>query len=456
MQSLTNEDNADRKELQIKEKLPPRERMARKYIKESFTGKMPSLIPFSLESESIVKLASNLLKYTTGSRYTLYQYVFGVHRFSKWLKKKPDDMVVEIRQNTRNSDRYRIRVEEFIGDLQAEGLAHGTIANHVKGVRALFKANRIDISFPRLRRRVIYHDRSPNAKELTTLLDVGDLRDKVIISLFALGGFRVGTLVKLQYRHVKKDLEAGIVPIHVHVEAEITKGKYGSYDTFLGAEAVLYLKAYLEFRRKGNENIPPEKMEDSSPIIRDKRTRKVRSISTGAISRLVSRLYAKTNMRKVVGGKSIRYDLRVHSIRKYFRTQLGLSNTIKTEQVEYMMGHIISTYNDLSTNIENLRGAYSLAGISIRTKKKTDIYDFVEDILKTRGYDFDKELLRKAIAKPHRTICSPANLEEERRSAIRDGFMKMMRKEFLDENSQTNHRGAPKEDKSGILYSTEW
>ena len=127
-------------------------------------------------------------------------------------------MVEEIRQNTRNTDRYRIRVEEFIGDLQAEGLAHGTIANYVKGVRALFKANRIDISFPRLRRRVIYHDRSPNSKELTTLLDVGDLRDKVIISLFALGGFRVGTLVKLQYRHVKKDLEAGIVTPAVGIE----------------------------------------------------------------------------------------------------------------------------------------------------------------------------------------------------------------------------------------------
>ena len=127
-----------------------------------------------------------------------------------------------------------------------------------------------------------------------------------------------------------------------------------------------------------------------------------------------------------------------------------------TEQIEYMMEHIISTYNDLSTNIENLRGAYALTGLSIRTKKKTDIYDFVEDILRTRGYDFDKVLLRRAIAKPHRTICSTENLEEERRSAIRDGFMEMLRKEFLEKNSQTNHNGAPREDKSGILYSTEW
>lgn len=251
MQTLTNEDGADVKELRINEELPPRERVARQYLIESFTGKMPSLIPFSLENESIVKLASDLLKFTSGSRYTLYQYVFGVHRFSKWLEKKPDEMIEEIRQDSRIVDQYRRRVDEFIGDLQAEGLAHGTIANHVKGVKALFKASRIDISFPRLRRRVIYRDRTPTPEELAKLLDVADLREKVIISLLALGGFRVGTLVKLQYRHVKKDLEAGMVPIHVHVEAKITKGKYGSYDTFLASEAVEYLKAYLEFRRKG-------------------------------------------------------------------------------------------------------------------------------------------------------------------------------------------------------------
>jgi len=59
-----------------------------------------------------------------------------------------------------------------------------------------------------------------------------------------MGGFREGTLVKLRYRHVADDLERGIVPLHVHVEAEITKGKYADYNTFLGAEAVEYLRLY--------------------------------------------------------------------------------------------------------------------------------------------------------------------------------------------------------------------
>ena len=92
-----------------------------------------------------------------------------------------------------------------------------------------------------------------------------------------------------------------------------------------------------------------------------------------------------------------------------------------------------------------------MAGLSIRTKEKTDIYDFVEDILITRGHDFDKELLKRALAKPHRTVCSPVNLEEERRSAIRDGFMEMMRKEFLEYSAQTSHNRAPREDKKRYI-----
>ena len=57
-----------------------------------------------------------------------------------------------------------------------------------------------------------------------------------------LGRFREGTLVKLKYRHIRDDLEKGIVSLHVYIEAEITKGKYHDYDTFIGKEAAAYLR----------------------------------------------------------------------------------------------------------------------------------------------------------------------------------------------------------------------
>lgn len=82
--------------------------------------------------------------------------------------------------------------------------------------------------------------------------------------MLALGGFREGALTVLKYRHVKKDLERGVIPVHVHVESEITKGKYYDYDTFIGKEAVDYLKAYLELRCRGSPDgkVPPETIND--------------------------------------------------------------------------------------------------------------------------------------------------------------------------------------------------
>jgi hypothetical protein len=101
-----------------------------------------------------------------------------------------------------------------------------------------------------------------------------DLREKVIVTMLSLGAFREETLTKLRYRHAREDLERGVVPIHVHVEAEITKGKYDEYDTFLNGEAAEYLKLHLQLRCLGSPDgrTPPEDITDTSPLIRDETT----------------------------------------------------------------------------------------------------------------------------------------------------------------------------------------
>jgi len=178
--------------------------------------------------------------------------------------------------------------------------------------------------------------------------------------------------------------------------------------------------------------MPPEEISDNSPLIRDQHSRKVRSVTTSCIHRLIHKLYVKAGLINKTEGK-VRYRLRPHSIRKYFRTQLGSQGIMPTDYIEYMMGHSISTYNDIRMKgVDFLRNKYALTELSIRQKEKADIYDFVEDILRSKGYGIDKELLKRAIAKPHRTVCNPLSYEEERRTAIRDGFMEMLRKELLD------------------------
>jgi integrase len=417
MQKLVNDTAEVSSELQgLNSKvLPLREKKAREYVMSSFMGKMPSLIPFALVNESILRLASYLLKYTTGSKHTLYQYVFGIHRFCSWMRNSPDELIRTSMANKNAVNRYVLKIDDFIGDLQAENLAPGTINNHVKGVKALFRVNGIGLTLPyRVPKNIRFPDRSPTPEELSRMIDIAGLREKVIVSLLALSGVRIGTLAKLQYHHVKQDLENGLMPVHMHIEAEITKGKYHDYDTFIGSEGVEYLKAYLKARRLGNERLesgrkrgmPPEGIVDSSPLIRNEHKTTVETISLSMVHYVVHGLYLRAGL---IGKCSkARYDLRAHSIRKYFRTQLGAISTIPTDYIEYMMGHTISTYNDIKMKgVEFLRNLYASSGLSIKPRTRLSKLDQLKIFAESLGFNPNDVLSRDALAMPHRTLVDP-------------------------------------------------
>ncbi|MGB6680707.1 MAG: hypothetical protein WBF08_05200, partial [Candidatus Bathyarchaeia archaeon] len=229
-----------------------------KYIIISLLRERPKLIPFVFQNKSLQKLANYLLRYRTGSHKTLYLYVDCISRYCNNLNLSPDNLIDNIRSNEASIDHARLQthvkaLDGFVATLQDEGLAPSRICNYVKAVRALYRVHGIDLKLPfPLSRRTVRKDRAPRPEELAKLLDIADLRERVIISILALGGFREGTLVKLTYGHIKQDFENGIIPLHIHVEPEITKGKYNDYDTFLGREAADYLRLNFETRRKGS------------------------------------------------------------------------------------------------------------------------------------------------------------------------------------------------------------
>jgi integrase len=278
--------------------------------------------------------------------------------------------------------------------------------------------------------RPVHPDRAPRPEEIQRMLAAGDLRDRVIVSCLALGGFREGTLAGLRYYHVREGLERGEVPLHVHVEAEITKGKYADYDTFLGAEAVDALRLYLDQRRQGSicEKTPPEEIVDNSPLIRDKWSSLAKPVTSKRIGDAVRELYMKAGL--VKRGERQARSLRAHSLRKFFRTQLAALG-MTSDYIDYMMGHKISTYNDVKMKgVDFLRGKYAQADLRIKPKDKSDIYDFIEDLVKGKGGQVDRDLLRKAITQPHRTVVWS---EEERRRSIREDFMKLLKDELMEE-----------------------
>ena len=316
----------------------PGEKALNKYIIDAFTKKMPSLIPFTFDNESLMNRVRYLLRHKTGSHATLYQDVYGVHRFTSTINETPDQLINQCTtpdglQDPHETQKLVKQIDDFIGDLQAEGLAKTTINNYVKGVKALFRNNGLKLDLPfKMSKRVQYKDRAPTPEELQKVIDIADIREKVIVSILSLTGMRIGSLVKLQYRHVMKDLENGVTPVHLHIEADIVKGKYGDYDTFLSNEGIEYLKTYLDIRTKGTRKIPPE-----SPLIRNLRNHIPKPITESQVHIVVNELYKQTGMIRKTTKK--RYEVRPHSLRKYFKTQMTKLGTINADYIEYMMGH---------------------------------------------------------------------------------------------------------------------
>jgi site-specific recombinase XerD len=388
-----------------------------KYVIASLSKARPKLAPFVFENKSLLKLANYLLRYRTGSLGTLYLYVDCIWHYTQRTGLSPDQLILDVKDEYELPKPHRIpyhikALEDYTSELQDRGLAPSRISNYIKAIRALYRVNRIDIKLPQtLSRRPVTRDRAPKPEELSRLIDLADLRERVLVSMLALGGFRQGTLVKLKYKHVEEDLEKGITPLHIHVDAAITKGKYHDYDTFIGKEAVTYLSEYLETRRLGSPDgkIPPETITSDSPLIRSKTTRKVRPIGQKIVYHSVHNLYFKARLLKKSHGSS--YTLRVHSIRKYFKTQL-LALGVQADYVDYMMGHTIDVYHDIQMKgIDYLRNIYSSSGLSIKPKTPTSKLDALKEIIRAWGLNPEEILTREALSKPHRTVLSAPEYE---------------------------------------------
>ena len=108
--------------------------------------------------------------------------------------------------------------------------------------------------------------------------------------------------------------------------------------TFIGEEAITALKAYLDKRRKGSRNVPPEEITRDSPLFRTWTRGKVKPMSRTNMSTLVRTAFLGAGIKKVSA----------HSLRRYFQTTMEEAN-INVNWIDQMMGH----------ELVNCRGAYS-------------------------------------------------------------------------------------------------
>ena len=417
------------------------------YVIEGCAPMRPRLIPFVLENKTMLVMARYLLYSCSGSTKSLYNYAEGVSLYSRFLEASPDRIIHDVKAGTNLPDQIRIQnhvglLQQYSEQLQSSGLSPSRVHGLVKEARTFYRRNGVKLELPeKLSRRVKYRDQVPTPEQLSRMMELADLRGRVIVSLAALGGFREETLTRLEYRHVREDVETGKIPLHVHLEAEMVKGKYGDHDTFLATEAVQHLRLYLEDRRKGSADgrRPPETLNDNSPLIRSDTSHVPRPISTKQIRKLVHDLYRRADLLKKVGGRM--YNLREHSLRKYFKTQL-ISRGVPESHADYWMGHVTDTYNQVqSLGIEKQRQEYASSGLSIKPQTQISKLETIKEIIRAMGENPDKILTREALIEPATTTISPEEYGNHHTQILQQYLRQLLLQATQNTSVQTSRNG---------------
>jgi site-specific recombinase XerD len=396
--------------IQLSKILAAQEKGLVDYIIRSCLRNQSSIIPYIFEYQSMLKIARHFLRHCSASHASCIIYTTKTKKYAEWLGHSPDAIIQDVKPVGAIPDPLKVQshcefLSDYLAHLQDQDLSSGAVSNHIKSIKTFYRVNgvkKVELDEP-LTRKVTYKDRAPKPEEIALMLDKAAVREAFIIAAITSGAFREGTFAKLKYRHIKEDYEAGRVPIHIHVEAAITKGKYHDYDTFINAEACQLLKLYLQDRQRGGRSMPPETLTDESPLIRNQQvTDRVLGVSEKAIRHIVHSLAVSTNVSKKLPN-SWMYTVRTHSLRKFFRSQLSTAK-IDSEIVEYMMGHTINTYEDVqSLGIETLRNLYTSAGLAIRPKTQANRIDQLKEIIRAWGGNPEEVLSKDALIRGNQT-----------------------------------------------------
>ncbi|MEM2351568.1 MAG: site-specific integrase [Thermoproteota archaeon] len=215
-------------------------------------------------------------------------------------------------------------------------------------------------------------------EDIRRLLLASDIRTRALIAVLASSGLRVGVSgLRLQLKHFRDDLEKEQECYMLEIPEELTKAERGleiPHITFISREARDFLLAYLNYRRTRGENITRDSylfVTSQANGENDYEPRNPTPLTYNGALHLWNKACKRAGIdRKPVnlpggakGRQPIRYNIRFHSLRKYFKTACSVAGVDRIA-TEAMMGHslsqfgIESVYDYCITNLDWLRQQY--------------------------------------------------------------------------------------------------
>jgi integrase len=256
---------------------------------------------------------------------------------------------------------YTDYISAFASHLESKGQSFNSVNTSIAAVKSFFKYRHLPLNYETLdtRKTVMYPDRDLKKEELVNILKIAKVRARAFFTFMAQSGLRPDTICQLQLKDIQPDFSKGVVPCCVSIAATKTKGAYDKYYSFIGPEAIEYLKTYLAKERpniSANDYIfAQDKADNQSP-------RNGLPACPKSFSRefnLILKLMKKSGMINYeVRGEGKPSELKLYSLRKYFERNASKASE---KLAQYWMGHLSHlgvALSYLSRDVEEQRKIY--------------------------------------------------------------------------------------------------
>lgn len=332
---------------------------------------------------------------TSSSQKAYYNFIDAIkssetkQKYSYYLLKYIKDHLLLDKENLsdlllQDSKKIEEDIISYIKVLRDQGLSYSTINTRLAALYLFFTMNDIVLNRKKINRYLGEHvktikDRAYTRTEIKQILENCDLKFKVVVSLMASSGCRIGAIPLIRLGNLSYHEK---YQLHEFVMYERTNSES---ITFCSPECSKYILEYLDYRKRCGERLG-----STSPLIRNDfvmddqlRVQNPKPLTLGTLSVILRQILIKSGLRIVTplvkdeetglsNKKKMRKSVALnHGLRKWAHTtmtiakmdievremilshSIGLSDSYYRPSREYMLQEYLKAIDDLTINDEN-------------------------------------------------------------------------------------------------------
>jgi len=267
---------------------------------------------------------------------TRHEYVASLRLFMEHYQVTEYEELLKV-----STEQIEDMIIQYILSMKKKSLSEGLITQRCAALRKFFSANRKNLNWDYINQHKGKFKKKQKLEAYThehiqKLLEICDIRSRVIVLIFASTGIRIGGLPELRKKQLKRIGELYQFTIYENEEEE--------YITFCTPECAVAIDNYLAYRERAGEVITEEsylirKEFDSEDIIQVKS--ECEPVATSTIRNVISKRMIKAGLRKLEHDvdKTHRKQIPIdHGFRMFFTSQL-VKSKLQPELRWLLEGH---------------------------------------------------------------------------------------------------------------------